>query len=193
MTLGYRTENGRPVLDVRVSSIDHLFDNRDPAPFRERDLDPDVADYLVDGGQDLRREPGIHIVFWLSRPCNDDEIRNAVHAHFDYQLERARRRRREQVRTGWIMVTIAAVAIVVLVSLGELVSNRWTGALGAALREALLISGWVLMWRPVEVLIYDAIPWRRERRVLRALRDASIDVRTGEGAGEPVREAVRAE
>jgi|SRR5688572_1844033 hypothetical protein len=193
MTLGYRTENGRPVLDVRVSSIDHLFDNRDPAPFRERDLDPDVADYLVDGGQDLRREPGIRIVFWLSQPCNDDEIRNAVHAHFDYQLERSRRRRREQVRTGWIMVTIAAVAIVVLVSLGELISDRWTGALGAALREALLISGWVLMWRPVEVLIYDAIPWRRERRVLRALRDASIDVRTGEGAGEPVREAVRAE
>ena len=181
------------MLDVRVSSIDHLFDNRDPAPFRERDLDPDVADYLIDGGQDLRREPGIKIVFWLSQACNPDEITNAVHAHFDYQLERARRRRREQVRTGWIMVSIAAIAIVLLVSLGEAVSNAWKGTLGAALREALLISGWVLMWRPVEVLIYDAIPWRRERDVLLALRNAEIDVRAGDEAGVPAREAARAE
>jgi hypothetical protein len=34
------------------------------------------------------------------------------------------------------------------------------------------------MWRPIEVLIYDSIPARRERRILRALRDAHIDVRT---------------
>ena len=192
MTWEYRTENGRPVLDVRLTSVEHFFDNRDPAPFRERDLDPALADYLVDGAQDLRREPAMQIVFWLSKPCDPGEIESAVRSHFDYQLERARRRRREQVRTGWTMVSIAAVAVVLLIALGEIVIDTWKGTLGVALSEALLISGWVLMWRPVEVLIYDAIPWRRERRVFRALRDASIDVRVGEGAGAPATEGARA-
>lgn len=31
----------------------HLFDNRDPAPFRRRDLDPGLVEYLVDAGYDV--------------------------------------------------------------------------------------------------------------------------------------------
>ena len=58
------------------------------------------------------------------------------------------------------------------------------GTLGSGLREAIVISGWVLMWRPIDVLIYDGIPWRRERRVLRALSQARIDVRGGDGGPE---------
>jgi hypothetical protein len=89
-----------------------------------------------------------------------------------------RRQRREQLRTGWIVLTVAAVAVVVLMGLGEIVARNVAGTLGSGLREAIVISGWVLMWRPIEVLIYDGIPWRRERRVLRVLHQARVDVRT---------------
>ena len=51
------------------------------------------------------------------------------------------------------------------------------GTLGKGLKEALVISAWVLLWRPVELLLYDGIPWRRERRVLRALHGAAIEIR----------------
>jgi len=33
--------------------------------------------------------------------------------------------------------------------------------------------------RRSEVLVYDWIPWRRQRRVIKRLIDAPIDVRTG--------------
>jgi hypothetical protein len=175
--MSYRTENGDAILDVRVSTLDRLFDNRDPAPFRERDLDPDLVEYLVDSARDIGTSQRMRIVFWIAEPCPPEEVKAAVQTHFDYEIDRATRLRREHRRTGWVALLIAAIAVVGLTGLGGFVANAIDGTLGAGLREALLISGWVLMWRPIEVLVYDGIPFRRERGILRALREAAIEVR----------------
>jgi hypothetical protein len=175
----YRVEHGEAILDVRVATVERLFDNRDPAPFRQRDLDPGLVEYLIGAAHDLASAERIRIVFWVEQPCAPDEVERGVRAHFEYELERIRRRRREQVRAGWVGLAVAVVAVVALVGLSAIVARVVPGTLGAGLREALVISGWVLMWRPAELLIYDGIPWRRERRALRALHDATLEVRAG--------------
>jgi hypothetical protein len=181
MSSRFRTENGEAILELRLATVERIFDNRDPAPFRERALDPDFVEYLVEGGRDRVAAGRFRIVVHLAQPCAPGEIEQAVHAHFEQALARTQRRRREQLRSGWIALAVAAVAVIVLMGLGEVVAKSVAGTLGSGLREAIVISGWVLMWRPIEVLIYDGIPWRRERRVLRALREARIDVRTADG------------
>jgi hypothetical protein len=75
------------------------------------------------------------------------------------------------------------VLLVALLSLAQLVALVFTGSVGAALREGLLIAGWVVIWRPVELLLYDWIPVRRERRVMQRLLAMPIDVRIGSGPG----------
>jgi len=149
----YRVDDGEGILDVRVTSANHLFDNRDPAPFRQRDLDPGLVEYLVDAGHDLAAADRIRIVFWVEEPCSPKEVENGVHAHFDYELTRLRRSRREQLRTGWVTLAIASVAVVALVGLAELVARVVVGTLGAGIKEALVISGRVVLWRPVDPLI----------------------------------------
>ena len=61
----YRIEEGAPIIDVRVRTVEQMFDNRDPAPFRDRDLDPALAEYLLDAGEDLLGAGRIRVVFWL--------------------------------------------------------------------------------------------------------------------------------
>lgn len=46
------------------------------------------------------------------------------------------------------------------------------------LDEGLLILGWVAMWRPIEVLLYDWWPLTRRRAVLRRLAVIPVEVRT---------------
>jgi hypothetical protein len=173
----YRVEDGEALVDVRVATVEQLFDNRDPAPFRQRDLDPALVEYLVGAAHDLSRADRLRVRFWTERPGEAREVEDGVRAHFEYELERTQRRRREQVRVGWISLAVAAVVVVALIGLSQLVARVIGGALGAGLREALVISGWVVMWRPVELLIHDGIPWRRDRRALRALRDAVVELR----------------
>lgn len=185
----YRMENGEPCIDVRVTGVEQLFDNRDPAPFRERDLDPDLVEYLLAAGDDLAGQRGFRVVFWLSRPCQPGEVDAAVHAHFEYELDRMLRRRRRQRRTGQVALLLGIGIIIALLSLAQLVTTVIKGPVGAALHEGLVISSWVVLWRPVEILIYDWIPVRRERRVVRRMLAAPIDVR--EGAGPQAKATVR--
>src|SRR5215471_9987402 len=98
----YRVEDGAHCVDIRIGSVEQLFDNRDPAPFRERDLDPDLVEYLFAAGEDLVGRDKLRIVFWLDNPCPPQEISTAVRAHFEYELDRIDRRRKSQRRTGEI-------------------------------------------------------------------------------------------
>jgi len=175
----YRQENGEPCVDVKLKTIEQLFDNRDPAPFRERDLDPDLADYLLDAGEDLLAAPRLRIVFWLDRPCPPGEIEQAVRAHFEDVIARNLRTRRRRRRTGQVALALALVVVTALVGLSRLIAGAVPGELGQGLKEGLVIAAWVVMWRPVETLIYDWIPARHERSVAAKMLAAPIDVRGG--------------
>jgi hypothetical protein len=179
----YRVENGEPCVDVRLSKLEQLFDNRDPAPFRERDLDPDLVEYLLEAGEDLGAHETFRIVFWLEKPCQPGEIEVAFRAHFEYEIDRLERRQRRQRRIGQVALLLGGALLVALLSLAQLVALVFTGSIGAALREGLLIAGWVVIWRPVELLLYDWIPVCRERRVMQRLLAMPIDVRIGSGPG----------
>lgn len=181
----YRLENGEPCIDVRVGTVQHLFDNRDPAPFRERDLDPDLSEYLVDSGEDLFGRERFRVVFWLDKPCRPGELEQAFRAHFEDMIARIRRTRRQHRRTGQVALLLAIILVVALLSLAQFIASILPGSLGTGLKEGLVISSWVVMWRPIETILYDWIPTRHQRRVASRLLEAPIDVRTGDGPGDP--------
>ena len=174
-----------PCIDVRARRIEQLFDNRDPAPFRQRDLDPDVADYLVDAGGDLASHEQLSIVFWLEQPAEQGELEQAIRGHFEDMIARMQRRRRRSRRTGAITLLIGVLLVVLLFTLAQVVGASVPGALGAGLKEGLVIASWVVLWRPVEILLYGWIPVRQERRVVEHLLSATLSVRSG----KPPREA----
>ena len=177
----YRFEDGEPCVDVKLSSIEQIFDNRDPAPFRDRDLDPELAQYLLDAGEDLSAHARLRVVFWLDRAPVGKEIEQAVHAHFEDEIRRIGRSRRRRRRTGQVSLVLAMVLVITLLSLSQLVAKLLPGSLGTGLEEGLVIASWVVMWRPVDVLIYDWIPTRHERKVATKLLEAPIEVRVGTG------------
>ena len=179
----YRTEEGEPCIDVRVRTIEQMFDNRDPAPFRDRDLDPALAEYLIDAGEDLASAARIRVVFWVEQACELSQIETPYRAHFKDVIARIRRDRRRGRRTGQVALVLAIILVIVLVALSQLVARTISGSLGSGLREGLVISSWVVMWRPVEILIYEWIPARHNRKVAEKLLAAPLGVRTGDPPG----------
>jgi hypothetical protein len=51
------------------------------------------------------------------------------------------------------------------------------GAFREILREGFVITGWVAMWRPLDVLLYDWWPLVDERRQIARLLDALVSIR----------------
>ena len=176
--LGYRIEDDEQVVDVRVEAVDQLFDRRDPAPFHDRDLDPNLVEYLRDASEDLAAHR-FRVVFWIKEPCGQAEIEQAYRAHFARELERVRRRRRQHRQVGEISLVLAVVLLVAVQMAAQILGRVFPGTIGTGLKEGLVIASWVVMWRPLEVLVYDWIPFRNERRVVAQLLGAAVQVRAG--------------
>jgi hypothetical protein len=62
------------------------------------------------------------------------------------------------------------------------VAGTLTGTLHDILAEGLLISGWVAMWRPLQIYLYDWWPLVRHLRILRKIRDLPVQLRV---TGQP--------
>jgi hypothetical protein len=73
-----------------------------------------------------------------------------------------------------IGLTVLAAAIVLGDFLGTLIK---TSRIGEIIRESLTIGGWVSMWRPLEVFLYDWWPIRNEARLSDRLAAMPVRIR----------------
>ena len=177
----YRVEEGRSCIDIKVAHSRQLFDFRDPAPFRERDLDDDAVAYLLAAAHEIPRKQPLAIVVTISDEPEPrlapEAIADAVHTHFRYELEQIQRRLREHMRRGQVSLAVGLTVLGVLLTLAELTVSLPSGTMRDILREGLVITGWVAMWRPLELLLYDWRPMVAERRHIVRVLDAPVSIR----------------
>jgi hypothetical protein len=100
-----------------------------------------------------------------------------------------RRRLRELFRLGRTSLLIGIVVLAAAIALGDFLSKLMKGSgLGEIVRESLTIGGWVSMWRPLEVFLYDWWPIRNEARLSDRLAAMPVRIRY---ANTPGRDAWR--
>ena len=69
-------------------------------------------------------------------------------------------------RVRRISLLIGLVFLALSIGVGDLIANALRGRpVGDVVRESLLIGGWVAMWRPLEIFLYDWWPIRSEARL----------------------------
>jgi hypothetical protein len=158
------------IIRIHVSELKQLFDAIDPSPFRERDLDPKAEEFIVGWAKDLPRDASLALVVDLDREAGlPDEaavLREAIHEFFRHRAETYRRRLRELFRLGRTSLLIGLVVLAGAIALGDFLSKLMKGSgVGEIVRESLTIGGWVSMWRPLEVFLYDWWPIRNEARL----------------------------
>jgi hypothetical protein len=150
------------LLEVRVAEPTQLFNVIDPSPFRERDLDPDAEAFIVDWARETSTSAVLGLAVHLDRPGGGpneaDELRDAIHEFFRRRAARSRRRLRELFRRGRASLAIGFCALGVSLAAGNLIGHAVSSNVADLFKEGLLIGGWVAMWRPIEIFLYDWWP-----------------------------------
>jgi hypothetical protein len=170
------------IIEIHVSELKQLFDAIDPSPFRDRDLDPKAEEFIVGWAKDLPRDASLALVVDLDReaglPNEAAILREAIHEFFRHRADTYRRRLRELFRLGRTSLLIGVVVLAAAIALGDFLANLMKGSrLGEILRESLTIGGWVSMWRPLEVFLYDWWPLRNEARLSDRLAEMPVRIR----------------
>jgi hypothetical protein len=158
------------VIEVRVGELKQLFNAIDPSPFREKDLDPNAEEFIVGWASEAPADAPLALVVHLDRPAGLPEepamLRDAVHEFFSQRAQSTRLRLRQLFRQGRTSLVIGISVLTTGLVTGDIMAHvLGDGRLGELLREGLLIGGWVAMWRPMEVFLYDWWPVRADARL----------------------------
>ncbi len=175
----YRRESGVWLIELKLRELRQLFHLLDPAPFREKDLDPGAEQYIVEAFREIGHDKPARLVIHLPAvEAASEEARSlpeAVAHYFDYRARQERIELRSLLKRGVASLAIGLAFLFACLWLRRSLSGLADDSLFA---EGLLIIGWVALWRPVEIFLYDWWPiYRRERR-LAAIARLPIEIRS---------------
>jgi hypothetical protein len=159
------------VIEVHVAELKQLFNAIDPSPFREKDLDPNAEEFIVSWAREAARDAQLALLVYLDRPAGLPEeaaiLKEAIQGFFAQRRDATRQRLRQLFRVGRTSLVIGITFLAVSIGVGDFLANALSGQrAGEILRESLLIGGWVAMWRPLEIFLYDWWPIRADAKLL---------------------------
>lgn len=167
-------------IELRLRELNQLFDSLDPAPFHEKDLDGDAEEFIVSWAREY--PPDTPLVFRLHLPADqrrfepERTVQTAVHNYFAYRSDLARLEVRRTLQQGRISLLIGLLFLAACMAARGLLHNFAERDWLRFVEEGLLIIGWVAMWRPVELLLYDWWPLLRRKRTFDNLSRMQVDV-----------------
>lgn len=177
------------VLDLRLAEVRQIFDSMDPAPFRERDLDPKATDYIVDWAEETSKGQPLALRVHLSRePAAAGDaalLGEAVREYFRGRAAASRRELARLLRGGRVSLVIGLACLAAAIAAADALSGlvRHAGY-ASLLKESLIIGGWVALWRPMEIFLYDWWPIRGRAQLYDRLAAMQVSLRV-DGAAEP--------
>lgn len=168
-------------IEVNLRDVGQLFNTMDPSPFHEKDLDHDAEEFIVSWAQEIPvREPVsliVHLAEWPKDQEPQPLVERAIHHYFDYRARMKRRELRQLMREGWQSLIIGLLFLSGCLLAGEALGRQQPGTLLSLLRESLAIGGWVAMWRPLEIYLYEWWPLHRRGRIHEKLSRMPVEVR----------------
>lgn len=182
----YRVIDGKHTVELKLRTPHQLFDERDPSPFRERDLDDDAARYIHESFSDLKdqAEGKLSLVFETMSEFNANVIIEAIHAFYRFELDSKRRHLRKVFRQGMVSLFIGVTFLFMCTTLGKMMATWGEEPLVLLLREGLAVMGWVAMWKPISVFLYEWWPITDEMNLLGQLAKVEVEIRPRVEASE---------
>ena len=174
------------VLDLHVTELRQLFNSMDPAPFRERDLDPKAQAYIVEWAQELRGDLPLRLQVHVddpgAQPGDAALLGQAIDEYFRQRARATRRALARLFRIGRVSLLIGVLFVAAAALIGEAVAGLFSKDRYATLiHDSLVIGAWVALWRPMEIFLYDWWPVRAEARLYERLSHLDVQLACGTG------------
>lgn len=166
-------------IELKLNSVNQLFNSMDPSPFHEKDLDHDAEEFIASWAEEYPPEAPlalrIHLAQW---PAEDPSalIRQSVHNYFAYRSKLTELEFRRLMAQGRKTIFIGLTFLAACLFASERLLASHAAPWASIVRESLLIAGWVAMWRPMQIYLYDWWPLRRRRRIYTKLSTMPVEV-----------------
>ena len=159
-------------INLKLRELSQLFNSLDPSPFLDRDLDHDAEEFIVSWARELPKNQRLELVIHLATtpdPERTADVESAVQHYFASRAEIRQREFRLLLQRGHVSLSIGLVFLAVCLLASGLAGKLGNQSAAEIVREGFIIIGWVAMWRPLEIYLYDWWSVRDEWRNLQRL------------------------
>jgi hypothetical protein len=166
-------------IKLKLRDINQLFNSMDPSPFIEKDLDDEAEEFIVSWAREFPPDAPVRLRVHLEQWPEEDPkelIRQAVHNHFAHRAELTDLEFRALMKQGRTSLVIGLSCLAACLVISKTLLPGEAGTWASILRESLTIAGWVAMWRPMQIYLYDWWPLRRRGRIYAKLSHMPVEV-----------------
>lgn len=171
---------GYPLIELDLREIAQLFNSMDPSPFHEKDLDHDAEEFIVSWAEEYPAEQPLRLRIHLETlpevHGGHDFIGDGIRHYFAYRAKINRLEFKRLMKQGRVSLLIGSLFLGACLGVAELTSLSSSGAWGKIVRESLTICGWVAMWRPIQIYLYDWWPLKRRGKTYDRLSRVPVEV-----------------
>lgn len=180
-------------LELSVRELPQLFNSLDPTPFLNKDLDHDCEAYIDNWAMQLPHDSHLQLVIQVAQLDSEahasETLAEAIHNFYGFKIEILRGQLRQLFRQARVSLAIGVAFLASCLMLAELIGTLVADHPAEIARETLTVIGWVALWRPAHMFLYDWWPLKSRMRVFENLRFARVAVRA---AGSPATSAAHA-
>ena len=172
-------------LELRVHELAQLFNSMDPTPFHSKALDREAETFIEAWALGFPIKSPLHLTIHLEHmPSEGDPTAlatGAIHHHFSDKADLVRRDLRYLFWQGRISLLIGLAFVALCLLVADAIGQSGASTAHTIARESLTIVGWVAMWRPMQLFLYDWWPMARRMGTYRALARAHVKIMQSSG------------
>ncbi|MCE0482821.1 MAG: hypothetical protein LV479_01120 [Methylacidiphilales bacterium] len=173
-------------IELNLRDLNQLFNTIDPSPFPDRDLDRSAEDFILSWAQEFPINEPVGLIIYLKKPPEghraSDLAQKAVRNYFVYRERLNKLEFKRLMRQGRTSLIVGLSFLGLCLFITEILLPKGTGILPDFIQQGLTIAGWVAMWRPMEIYLYDWWPLRLRGKIFTKLSKMSVEVRKGHDA-----------
>ncbi|MGR9100213.1 MAG: hypothetical protein ACU826_06565 [Gammaproteobacteria bacterium] len=158
-----RTGEGKVIIDIAAAKIEDLYNDYDKsAPFVKKDLEQDLADYIVNSVDELGKE-AFALKFSLEKAPDAEtmsRLKISIRNYFLYLRDLEMRELKSMFRVSLILLVIGVAILTLSILLGQQLGEDQT-VIGQVLTEGLTVAAWVSLWESLATFLINWKPHRR--------------------------------
>lgn len=164
-------------LTINRTTINDYFNPHDPAPIYKRQLKQDVVLYISDSVSTYTR----HSIIRYKISCDKEDkhliepFMHAVNRHYRIKEEIVKKEFDKFKKRSWKLLVMSLAAVMICHGLLPLLHLEEHG-ISATVTNSVDVFSWVILWKPIERLIFYWNPFLKEISLYHKLSTAEIIV-----------------
>jgi hypothetical protein len=167
--------NNAYMIEAALDHYTDIFSEWDPAPFKRRELDPDLKLYLESSADEIPTKYSIEVCFILPPGTRDkaieQDVRDGLRNSVDFKLYLIRKELR-LINARTFRYVLSGLGTFLVATLLEKPASF--NVLTSVLTEGLFIGGWVFLWEAVSLFFFSNRDLYNRYHTYKRLRNSEV-------------------